>query len=208
MGLMSGVLGTHGHARGLRATGHVAALEPSHTKRRVWSHRTRGNTGALWAVVLVPRSHCNARAFLCMGWAWSHEARGDSGDLSCRVTGSVPRGMWQHWSPFMAGGMHGASGHMTTLEPFPGRWRALCHGHVATPESSSGGWRALCLGTCGRARALWNREQIWGRGTNFLSLVHRGTQSAEYRHESYIRDHPPLTLRNVDDSPPGEMSEL
>jgi hypothetical protein len=47
MGLMSDVLGTHGHTRGPRATGHVAALEPSCTRRRVWSHMTRGATGAL-----------------------------------------------------------------------------------------------------------------------------------------------------------------
>jgi hypothetical protein len=38
MGLMSDVLRTHGYVRGPRATGHVAALEPSHTRRRVWSH--------------------------------------------------------------------------------------------------------------------------------------------------------------------------
>jgi hypothetical protein len=46
MSLMSGVLGTHGHARRPRATWHVAAPEPSRTKRRVWSHMTRDNTGA------------------------------------------------------------------------------------------------------------------------------------------------------------------
>jgi hypothetical protein len=35
IGLMSGVLGTHGYARGARTTGHVVAPEPSHTKRWV-----------------------------------------------------------------------------------------------------------------------------------------------------------------------------
>jgi hypothetical protein len=47
MSLMSGVLGMHGHARGPRAIGRVAALEPSRTRRWVWSHMTRGDTGAL-----------------------------------------------------------------------------------------------------------------------------------------------------------------
>jgi hypothetical protein len=41
------------------------------------------------AVVLVPRSRGNARAFLRRGQAWSREVRGDSGALSCQVTGSV-----------------------------------------------------------------------------------------------------------------------
>jgi hypothetical protein len=47
MSFMSGVLGMHGHAQGPRATGHVAAPEPSRTRRRVCSHRTRGNIRAL-----------------------------------------------------------------------------------------------------------------------------------------------------------------
>jgi hypothetical protein len=47
MGLISGILGMHGHARRPRATGHVAALESSCTKRWVWSHKTRGDTEAL-----------------------------------------------------------------------------------------------------------------------------------------------------------------
>jgi hypothetical protein len=41
MGLMLDVLGMHGYAQGSRATGHVAALELSHTRRWVWSHMTR-----------------------------------------------------------------------------------------------------------------------------------------------------------------------
>jgi hypothetical protein len=47
MSLISGILGTHGHTRGPRATGHVVAPESSCTRRWVWSHRIRGDTGAL-----------------------------------------------------------------------------------------------------------------------------------------------------------------
>jgi hypothetical protein len=47
MSLMLGVLGTHAYARGLRATGHVTAPKSSRVRRRVWSHRTRGDTEAL-----------------------------------------------------------------------------------------------------------------------------------------------------------------
>jgi hypothetical protein len=47
MSLMPDILGTHGHAQGLRATGHMAAPEPSCTRWCVWSIRTRGDTGAL-----------------------------------------------------------------------------------------------------------------------------------------------------------------
>jgi hypothetical protein len=61
MGLMSGVLRMHGHAQGLRATGHMVPSEPSRTRRWVWSHRKR-------AVVLVLRSHDDAKAFLRRGW--------------------------------------------------------------------------------------------------------------------------------------------
>jgi hypothetical protein len=46
------------------------------------------------AVVLVPRSRGDARAFLRRGRAWSHETCGDSGTFPRRVTGLVPRGMW------------------------------------------------------------------------------------------------------------------
>jgi hypothetical protein len=94
---------------GSGATGHVPIPEPCR------------------AVLLVPHPRGEARASLRRGWPWSHEARGDSGAFSCRVTGLVPRGTWQHWSPLQASGVHGASGHMVTPEPFPGRWRALCH---------------------------------------------------------------------------------
>jgi hypothetical protein len=91
------------------------------------------------------------------------ETRGDFGALSCRVTGSMPRGTWQHQNPFLTGGALGASGHVVTSEPSPG------------------GWRALCLEARDGARALWHREQVWSRGADLLSLVNKGTRSAEYQ---------------------------
>jgi hypothetical protein len=140
MSLMSAVLGMHGHGRGplgtwrLRspptpgsgsgATGHVAIPEPCRV------------------VVLVPQSRGDARAFLRRGWAWSCETRGDSRALSCRVTGSVPRGTWQHRSPFLAGGVLGASGHVTTPEPSLGEWHALCHG--ARGDTGALSWWVAC----------------------------------------------------------------
>jgi hypothetical protein len=126
MGLLSSVLGMHGYARGLRATRHVAAPELTRTRRRVWSHRTRGGIGAL-----VRR-----------GRTGSLEARGDSGALSYWVTGLVPRGTWQHRSPLLAGGAHGASGHVVTPDPFPGGWCALCHG--ACGDTGALFWRVAC----------------------------------------------------------------
>jgi hypothetical protein len=49
MSLMLGILEMHGHVRGSAVTGHVVALEPCR------------------AVVLVPRSHGDAIAFLRRG---------------------------------------------------------------------------------------------------------------------------------------------
>jgi hypothetical protein len=95
---------------GSGATGHVAVPEPCR------------------AVILVPRSRSDARAFLRRGRAWSHEVRGDSGAFSYRVTGSMPQGTWQHWSPLLVGGAHGALGHVATPEPFLGGSHALYHG--------------------------------------------------------------------------------
>jgi hypothetical protein len=46
----------------LRATGNVVTPEPSHTGRRVWSRRTRGDTGALPCRVAVPVARGDARA--------------------------------------------------------------------------------------------------------------------------------------------------
>jgi hypothetical protein len=94
------------------------------------------------AVVLVPRSRGDAIAFLLRGQVWSCEARGDSEDLSCWVTGSVPRGTWQHRSPFLVGSVLGALGHVATLEPFPGRWHALCHG--VRGDTGALSWRVAC----------------------------------------------------------------
>jgi hypothetical protein len=93
-------------------------------------------------VVLMPRSHGDTRAFLRRGRAWSREARGDFRALSCWVMGSVPRGTWQHRSPFLAGGAQGASRHVVTLEPFPGGWRALCHGARGDTEALF--WQVVC----------------------------------------------------------------
>jgi hypothetical protein len=42
-----------------RAIRHMAAPEPSRTRRRVWSLRTRGDTRALPGGILVPRSRDN-----------------------------------------------------------------------------------------------------------------------------------------------------
>jgi hypothetical protein len=68
------------------------------------------------AVVLMPRSCGDARAFLRKGWAWSHETRGDSRALCGWVTGSVPRGTWRHQSPLLAGGVLCATGHVAEPE--------------------------------------------------------------------------------------------
>jgi hypothetical protein len=123
----------------------------------------------------VPRSRGNARALLHRGWAWSHEARGDSRALSFRVMGSVPRGTWQHWSPFLAGGAHGASRHLATPEPFPGGWLALCHG--AHGDTGALFWQVACS----VPRARGGARALWSHGADLLSLVHRGTRSTGYR---------------------------
>jgi hypothetical protein len=133
MGLMSGVLGTHGYTRWPRATGHVVAPEPSRTRRRIWSHRARVGTGALSGG--VPRSRGDTKAFLLRWQAQCLGACGDTGALSWWVACMMPQGIWRRWSPFLTGD-------------------TLCvMGHVATPEPSSDGWRALCLKARGRARA-------------------------------------------------------
>jgi hypothetical protein len=61
---------------GSGATGYVAIPEPCQ------------------AVVLVPWTHGDAKAFPRRGRVWSYETRGDSRALPCRVAGPVPRGMW------------------------------------------------------------------------------------------------------------------
>jgi hypothetical protein len=124
MSLMSGALGTHGHTQGPRATGHMAAPEPSHSRRRVWSHRTRGDTGAL------PGGDPGASV------TWQRQS------LPAQGAGLEPRGTWRLRSPLLPGDGLSASGHVATPEPFPGRWRALCHG--ARGDTGALSWRMAC----------------------------------------------------------------
>jgi hypothetical protein len=129
MSLMSSVLGMHGHSLGPRATEHVVAPKPSRTRRRVWSHRTCGDTGALSGGGPGALGHVMTPEPFPYGWrARCLGARDDTGALSLWVVCSVPRGTWRHQSPFLAGGALGASGHVATPEPFPSMWHALCHG--------------------------------------------------------------------------------
>jgi hypothetical protein len=81
MGLMLGVLGTHEYTQEPRATGHVTALEPSRTRRWVWSHRTCAGTGAL------PGGGPGASV------TWIRQ------NLPAQGAGLEPRGTWQHQSP-------------------------------------------------------------------------------------------------------------
>jgi hypothetical protein len=136
MSLMSGVLGTHGHARGPRATGHVTAPKPSRTGRRVWSHMTRGGTKALsgggpgalvtWrcqslpaqGAGLEPRGTWQLRSPLLPGDRLG--ARGNTGSLSWQVARTVPQDTWRHWGPFLAGGSLSAMGHVAIPEPSSG----------------------------------------------------------------------------------------
>jgi hypothetical protein len=87
------------------ATGHVVIPEPC------------------GAVVLVPRSRGNVKAFLRMGRAWSCEARGYSGALSCRVTGSMlrARGNTGDLSRRVARSVPRARGDTGALS-----WRVVC----------------------------------------------------------------------------------
>jgi hypothetical protein len=85
-----------------RATGHVAAPEPSRTRRQVWSHRTRGDTGAL-------------------------PDGGPSASVTWRRLSLLAQGVGLE-SPLLSGDGLGASVHVATPEPFPGGWRARCLG--------------------------------------------------------------------------------
>jgi hypothetical protein len=114
------------------------------------------------AVVLVHRSHGDARAFLHRERAWSHEARGDFGALSYRVMASVPRGMWQYRSPLLAGDAHGALGHGATPEPFPCGWQALCHG--ACGNTGALFWRMACF----VPRGTWQSQSPLALGMNMF----------------------------------------
>jgi hypothetical protein len=121
MGLMSGVLGMHGYARGPRATGQVVAPEPSRTRRRVWSRRTRAGTGAL------PSGGPGASV------TWRRQS------LPAQGAGLKPRGAWRLRSLLLPGDGLGASGHVATPEPSPGEWRAWYLG--ARGDTRALSWR-------------------------------------------------------------------
>jgi hypothetical protein len=155
IGLMSGVLGTHGYARGTRATRYVVVPEPSRTRRRVWSHRTRGGTGAL------PGGGPGASV------TWRRQS------LPAQGAGLEPRGMWRLRSLLLpgdglgasgyvatpVGGTHGALEHVTTPKPFPDGWHTLCHG--ARGDTGALFWQVACSvpRARGGVRALWHQEQ-------------------------------------------------
>jgi hypothetical protein len=101
MRLMSNVLRTHEDVRGLRATGHVTAPEPSCTRRWVWSHRTRAGTGGL------PGGGPSVSV------TWRRQS------LPTQGAGLGPRGTWRLRSLLMSGDGLGASGHMVIPESFP-----------------------------------------------------------------------------------------
>jgi hypothetical protein len=73
-------------------------LEPSYTRRRVWSHGTHGDTGAL--------------PYRVAGLA----ARGDARALSHREVGLEPRDTWRHRSYSLSGGVPDATGHVAVPE--------------------------------------------------------------------------------------------
>jgi hypothetical protein len=83
---------------GWQSRWHVATPEPSHIGRRVWSHETRGSTGAL----------------LC--WVAGLVARGDARALPHREAGLEPRDTCRHRSPSMSSGVLNAMGHMAMPE--------------------------------------------------------------------------------------------
>jgi hypothetical protein len=97
MGLMLDVFRTHGHARGLRATGHVAAPEPSRTRMRVWSHRTRGDTGALSGGGPGASVTWRRQSLPAQGAVWSHPWQGHM----TMYPGPVPAGQ-QRLQAFVA----------------------------------------------------------------------------------------------------------
>jgi hypothetical protein len=67
-------------------------------------------------------------------WVWTHETRGDTRALPCRVVGLVargdaralphrevglePRDTWRYQSPSLSGGMLGATGHVVMPKLF------------------------------------------------------------------------------------------
>jgi hypothetical protein len=155
---------------------HVAAPEPSCTGRRVWSHWTHGDAGAL------PSGGPSALDM------WRCQS------LPMQGTGLELQDTWQLRSPPPPGVGFSAMGYVVTTEPsIPGgEFGAV--GHVATPDPSPGGWCARCHRACCEARALWHRE--WDTRRHWspplpgeesgamgldLSLMHKGTRSMGYR---------------------------
>jgi hypothetical protein len=122
MSLMSGISGTHRHARGRGpldtwqsrsppapgggsgATGHVPLPEPCQAVvlalQGTWRHRSRvlvGGAPCVLGHVATPEPSPGGWRALC------YEARGDVGALSRWVACSVPRSTWQCWSPLASG---------------------------------------------------------------------------------------------------------
>jgi hypothetical protein len=142
MSLMLGVLGTHGHAWGSRTTGHMAALEPSCTRRRVWSHRTRGDIGVL------PGGGPGASV------TWQRQS------FPAQGAGLEPWGTWRLRSPLLPGDRLGGLGHVATPEPFPSRWHAWC-------LRARGDTRALFWWVaCSVPRGTWQSQSSLAPGTD------------------------------------------
>jgi hypothetical protein len=99
------------------------------------------------------------------------------------VERSVPQGTWQHQSPFLTGGAHGASGHVATPEPFPDGWRALCHGARGDirilPESGLTPMMVLHDYMSKRITPLQERTRLaWlYTGVNDVTWLERGDES-------------------------------
>jgi hypothetical protein len=77
---------------GRQARLHVMTLEPFCTRRRVWSYRAHGDTGALPCRVAGPVACGDDRALPHQERVWSHKTRGDTGALLCWVACLVPQG--------------------------------------------------------------------------------------------------------------------
>jgi hypothetical protein len=131
-----------GNARarpGPRPTRHIAAPEPSRTRKRVWSHRTCVYTGALPDGGPGASGHAVTPEPSRDGWhALCHETRGDTRTLPWRVARFVPWGTWRRRSPLLSGGALCVMGHVATPEPSPARWCTLCHGARGDTEALSG----------------------------------------------------------------------
>jgi hypothetical protein len=96
----------------------------------------------------------------CGGYgALPHQEAGTEA-FSYQVTGSVPRGTWQHRSPLLVSGAHGALGYVVTLEPFPGGWHALCRG--ASGDTGALFWRVAWS----VPRGTWRSQSLLAPGTD------------------------------------------